>query len=69
MKEFYKLYIGESVAKGMSDNCTSYGIVTRETLAPKVKYLSNTLQEGQDLYIVSDKILAYKRDRLDKIFG
>lgn len=69
MKEFYKLYIGESMAKGMPENCTSYGIVTRETLVPKVKYLVKTLQEGQDLYIVSDKIQAYKRDRLDKIFG
>lgn len=69
MREFYKLYIGELVAKGMPENCTSYGIVTRETLVPKVKYLANTLQEGQDLYIVSNKIQAYKRDRLDKIFG
>lgn len=69
MKEFYKLYIGESVAKGMPENCTSYGIVTRETLVPKVRYLAKTLQEGQDLYIVSNKTQAYKRDRLDKIFG
>ena len=69
MKDFYKLYIGESVAKGMPENCTSYGIVTRETLVPKVRYLAKTLQEGQDLYIVSDKPQAYKRDRLDKIFG
>ena len=51
MKEFYKLYIGESVAKGMPENCTSYGIVTHETLVPKVKYLFKTLQEGQDLLL------------------
>lgn len=68
MKEFYKLYIGKETKKGMPDNCTSYGIVSRETLVPKVKYLAKTLQEGLDLYIVSDKTQAYKRDRLDKIF-
>ena len=69
MKEFYKLYIGKETKKGMPEVCTSYGIVTRETLVPKVRYLAKTLQEGQDLYIVSDKTQAYKRDRLDKIFG
>ena len=69
MIEFYKLYIGIETEKGMPENCTSFGIVSRETLVPKVKYLASTLQEGQDLYIVSSKVQAYKRDRLDKIFG
>ena len=69
MKEFYKLYIGESVKKGLPKNAVSYGIVSRETLVSKVKFLAKTLIEGQDLYIVSDKIQAYKRDKLDKIFG
>lgn len=69
MKEFYKLYTGELVKKGLPNNAISYGIVSRETLVPKVKYLASKLIEGQDLYIVSDKIQAYKRDRLDKIFG
>ena len=69
MKKFYKLYIGKRIDSGMPENATLQGVVVEDLLKPKVRLLAQTLQDGQDLYIVSDIIQAYIRDNLDKIYS
>ena len=71
MKEFYKLYTGDLIDKGLPENAKLNSVVIRDLLKPKVNLLSKTLSEVQDLYIedFNHNISAYKRDKLDKIYG
>ena len=66
MKEFFKLYIGESF-----ENSTLQGVVIKDLLKPKIQLLVKTLQDGQDLFIedFNHNVSGYKKDHLDKIYG
>lgn len=71
MKDFYKLYIGSLIKKGLPKDAFLIGVVVKDLLKPKINALSKTLLDTQDLYIedINNKISAYKRDNLDKIYG
>ena len=71
MKDFYKLYIGDVIDKGMPDNAHLEGVVIKDLLKLKINLLSKTLLELQDLYIedINHNVSAYKRDNLEKIYG
>ena len=65
---FYKIYIGKAVKKGMPKNAKPYGIVLSETLIPRVNLLVKDLKKDEDLYVVNGHIYAYKRDSLFNFF-
>lgn len=69
MKEFYKLYIGESTDDGKPTNWTINGVVPRSNLKIRIKEVVSRLKSGMDLYIVTPtgEVKAFFRDGLDKV--